>query len=747
MPHRFSRRLFIRQLSAGYAATMIPWALTGCRSRFMSIMDVPHPPVVLPGFHLTARTWRSIDMPAESILDAVEGMCRFSIQHQNEEGAIIDPFLNREHQYATPYFAHAMGTVLHAGRARELADHGIRAMDKATADFERGHRRIPDGHGEFFIAPLTLALDLYKDFVDAEHLTRWRNRLSVDVSKVMLGLRQRTNNWRTYPMKGEWLRYEAGLVSREEAVDFIEDGWLNRSQRERIAGDMWGLYQDWSSHRQSHAVEAVGRGNLVGLIAAGYDGPSADEIRDAVERGCETSLWLQDPTGQCPPNGRPDDHVFNDVLYQLIFEVMAERAHAAGNEALAGKYRRAATLAFQSILRWQRKDADWAGSFYVTKNFFDPADRVGYQPASQYTNYNGAVMYHLAEAYHARQSDIEEQPAPCEVGGFVRAMDPRFGSVVANAGGMQVFVNLKGDTVPKYDIYWTPLGVVRFSRSGWESRLGPSDGVADYDQGDGMTFGPTIKQGNGWKRLASMAKDYEGTLRVDFEHPLIIKFTVVYAPITGSGGPIYYHDFVVTPDGVMTTLSSPHEDEFGLTLPLLENDGQDLDIQMDNRSASTRYRSGNGDEQHFLVVNRESASLEAGESMQSTYGWLKPARVTADAETIQVFVYPRTADDPDANDVLNSFEIGDAGFSSVLGRLEKTAEGGTIYIGRTAAGGYGTSLNISGEGPADLTLTTPCNFIVQHEQGQITALEADVDCEATIAGQTHILKAFTPIFI
>lgn len=725
---------------------MIPWAITGCRSRFMSIIDVPQPPVVLPKFHLTARAWKPFDMSAETILDAVEGICRFSVQHQNEAGAIIDPFLNREHQYATPYFAHAMGTLLHAGRASDLADHGIRAMDKATADFERGHRRIPDGHGEFFIAPLTLALELYKDFVDAEHLARWRNRLSVDVEKVMLGLRQRTNNWRTYPMKGEWLRYKAGLVSREAAVTFIEDGWRNRSQRERIAGDMWGLYQDWSSHRQSHAVEAVGRGNLVALMAAGYDGPSADEIRAIVERGCETSLWLQDPTGQCPPNGRTDNHVFNDVLYQLIYEVMAERANAAGEVELAGQYRRAATLAFQSILRWQRKDDVWAGSFYVTKNFFDPADRVGYQPASQYTNYNGAVVYHLAEAYHARQSEIQEQPAPCEIGGFVRAMDPRFGSVVANAGGMQVFVNLKGDTVPKYNIYWTPLGAVRFSRTGWDSRLGPSDGVADYDQKDGITFGPTIKKGNEWKRLAALAKDYEGTLRVDFEHPLIVKFTVVYAPITGSGGPIYYHDFVVTPDGVLTTLSSPHEDVFGLTLPLLENDGRDLDIQIDERSASTRYASGNGDEQHFLLVNQSSVSMEAGKSMQSTYGWLRPVRVTSESEKIQVFVYPRSAADPEAEEVHQSFEITDTGFASVLGRLENTSEG-AVYIGHTAAGGFGASLNLSGKGAADLTLTTPCNFIAQLENGKITALETDTACEAVIAGQTHTLKAYTPVYL
>jgi hypothetical protein len=36
---------------------------------------------------------------------AIDGVCRYSILHQDADGAIIDPFLKREHQYATPYFA------------------------------------------------------------------------------------------------------------------------------------------------------------------------------------------------------------------------------------------------------------------------------------------------------------------------------------------------------------------------------------------------------------------------------------------------------------------------------------------------------------------------------------------------------------------------------------------------------------------------------------------------------------------
>ena len=82
------------------------------------------------------------------------------------------------------------------------------------------------------------------------------------------------------------------------------------------------------------------------------------------------TLLPQDPSGQCPPGGRTDDHVFNDVLCQLGFDVMAERASRGGDPVLAGQYRHAAMLSFQSIARWRRNDGPWAGSYFVTKNHF-----------------------------------------------------------------------------------------------------------------------------------------------------------------------------------------------------------------------------------------------------------------------------------------------------------------------------------------------------------------------------------------
>jgi len=695
-------------------------------------------------YHLTARPWRPLDIPPDAYLDVIEQLCHFSARYQEQGGAIIDPLLKREHQYATPYFAFAVGALLHAGRGHDLLQSGVRAMDHATACVARGHSGIPDGHGEFFLAPLTGALRLYEDHVPEEVLHRWRQRLHLPIQEVIQDIRNRTNNWRTYAMKGEWLRYRAGLVDRRTAVAFIEDAWLNRTQRERITSDKWSLYQDWSSDPQSHAVEAVGRGNLLALAVSGYDGHSAEEIRRCVYSGTQTALLLQDPSGQCPPNGRTDNHVFNDVLYQLAFEIMAEEAAKQGDDRLAGQYRRAAGLSFRSIARWRRTDRPWTDSYSITKNHFDPPDRVGYQPASQYSNYTGAVMYHLAEAFLSHQTDLPESPAPAEIGGYALAMDPRFGSAVANAGGMHIFANLRGDSVPKYGVYWTSLGVVRFARMGWDSRLGPSDGVYDATMRKGVTFGPTWLEGNRWVRLAEQAKHYRGTLRVDSVHPLLVRCSILYHCVTGIGGPAFSHDFVLTPDGVLATLRSPNDISFGVTLPLLENDGRPLERRLSGNIAAVTFPDdlGNGDEQCFIVLNEDAVLSDNEDPIQSTYGWLRPVRATTKDGSIHTFVFPRNATDPQAEAVAESFRLAPNGFSSILGRVE-----GTLYVGRTSGGGVGRTADLDGDGRADIAFSAPCGFLLQLENGRVTAVETDQDVAGEIQGKHVQLQRFEPLVL
>ena len=688
-------------------------------------------------FHLTARPWRPLNVPRTTYLDSIEGICRFTVKHLGPNGEVIDPLLNREHQYSTPYFAFAVGTLVHEGRAKDLLPAGIRAMDHATACFAKGSDGIPDSHGEFYIPCLTGAMEVYDGLVPGETMERWRQCLRVPVEKVVRG---QTNNWRAYAMRGQWMRAKAGLVDRESAVAFVEDGWKNQTQRARIALDQFHLYQDRGTDPESHAVEAVGRGNLLGLIVQGYDGPSAEAIGRLAEEGSAVTLLLQDPTGQCAPDGRADDHVFNEVLYQLCFDVMAERANAAGDKRLAGQYRHAAMLAFNSKERWRRDDGDWAGSYYVTKNRFDPAERVGYQRASNIGNYNGAVMLHLAEAYLARKTDIAEQPAPCEIGGYALATDPKFASAVANAGGMQLFAALRGDTKLVYDHYWTSLGVNRFSRVGWESRLGPSDGVRDATSGRGVTFAPTWNEDGKWIRLADVPERYAGQFSVQFLHPLLVRCAIDYAPLAGKTGPRFRHEFLITPDGVLATLTSADAEQFGVTWPILEDDGRALVTQFADGIATTAYKP-NEDEQCFLAVGDDRGQLDAtDEPVQSTYGWLRPIRVATPAgKPNRTFVYPRSASDPPADQLRNSLRMTDDGFICAIARVR-----GTLYVGRTSAGGEGAAIDLDDDGKPEATFDPPCRFVLQLHDGKVSAVESDRKVQATIAGRKAALEPYAP---
>jgi len=694
-------------------------------------------PLDLVPYHLTARPWHPSTVDGDAILDAVASLASFAAQHIDEDGAFIDPVLGREFQYATPYMAHAFGALLAAGREGPWSDLGERTMDHATRQVAGGNRAIPDRHGEFYLAPLVEALPYYEDHVDSRTLLEWRRRLRTPVLDIIEAEDMKINNWRTYAMRGEWLRVAPGLADREEAVDFIERAWHHRTQRMRIVPDPWNLYQDWNGHPQSHAVEAVGRVNLLGLVLAGYDGPSAGEMTGAVLRGTETSLLLQDPTGQCPPNGRTDNHVFNDVLYQLAFEAMAEREAAAGNLALAGRYRRAASLAFESIARWKREDAPWEGMCSITKNHLDPADRVGYQPASQVSNYTGATAFHLAEAWHTRRTAIEERPAPAEIGGYLIETGPMFGSVAANAGGMQVFLNVLGDSVAKYGDYWTPLGGMRFSRAGWDSRLGPSDGARDGESGLAAVFGPTWIHRGEWTSLAEMAEHYQGTVLRHFVHPMLVRFEVLYSPVTGVGGPQFYLAFTVTPDGVLATLRSTGRMPFGLTVPLLEDDGRPLETATEGPVLSTRYPDG-GDTQAFLVLNG-SFETEAEAPVLGSYGSLRPVRITTPDEAVSVFVYPHGPGDPSAEAVLDSFAESEDGFESVLGTA-----GPTWYRGRHSAGGEVSGLDLNGNGEDDIVFPETTGFVVQREGAAWTRMETDRDTVAEVFSQPHPLARHAP---
>jgi hypothetical protein len=571
-------------------------------------------------FHLTARPWSPIDASKTELLDKVDAIVHALAPLQNSSGSIIDPYNNAEVQYATPYFTFAVATALSQGRASDLITKAVAAMDRCTTDISDGQAN--DGHGEFFCAPMVKALRLltslkaqYPTYITDSKIATWRSRMSKDRAAFMnMTILQ---NWRTYASKGEWLRQQEGLISN--ATSWIEGSWTQSSegnQRERFrrGEDIYGqtpafyFYHDDTGIPETFAYNGAATGNLLDMLEAGYNGASATEMRTLIETNLTSSLLLMGATGEAPAGGRSGDHVWNDVVYANDYEMMAEIAYRNGEPRRAGQFRRAAQLAFKSAWRFQQEK----GWFSVTKSLLHPSLKNRYARYSALTNYNGYTEIHSSEAYFTRQSTIAEQPSPCEIGGYAITLDPTYAHSFLNAGGMQAQVCTKGTTDHmNSNVNWSTLGITRFSRTGWDSRLGPGNGAVSLDFSNGAAFSPVFFENGAWTRVCQQPARFGGTFTPTFAHPLLVRGTYVIAPNSGQTGPTFTMNITLTPDGALVdTLRTSGTQAFGVIWPLLEYDGRTvLNKSIGSLVASTAFPYLNG---AYTALQAETAALSGG---------------------------------------------------------------------------------------------------------------------------------------
>lgn len=689
-------------------------------------------------FHLTAQPWQALNVKAADYLEKTERLVRVLAQHQNEEGRIIDPYINEEEKHATPFFAYAVGVLNAAGRARDLLDAGLLAMDASTRDLAETIDGSDDT-GNNYLEPISGALKSYGPLVPAETLATWRARMTRPVEDLV---DDNPNNHRAYAMKGQWARALAGLVTREEAIEYVEANWKS-TQRDRILGDDLYLYHDRSSDPDSMVVDSVARVSLLWLLANEYDGPSRGEMETLLYNGTKSLLFLQDPTGQAPNGGRATNAVWNDSNAGVCFETMAVLSAAKGDTEAAAVYRRAANLAFQSIERWEFPD----GTQPVLKNAFDPAERIGYARYNVWSNSNASQAYRFAylSTLHDRAGSaaIGEAPAPAEVGGYAFDTDEDFSTAFANAGGMQMQASLRGEATKTHDRYWSVLGVTRFSQAGWDARLGQS-GQREPGSGDAVSFAPSFLMNSQWHDLAELPENYSGRFSVQFTSPVLVRALIEYSPERSSQGPTFRHELVLTPDGVLSTLtSSAAPGTFGINWPIMTSDGKTaLTNTFTAQTASVSF-PGQADEQNYISLNQATTIDAAASPVRDALGDIRPIRVVSGEAANLTFVYPRRASQPAAAEVEESFAQTGGGFSTVLGRVV-----GNTYVGRNSAGGEGTGIDFDFDGVADMTFSENCIFVMQRlADGRITNIETDRPVTMNMSGRRFSLSAYEPLAV
>jgi hypothetical protein len=618
--------------------------------------------------------------------------------------------------------------------------------------------------------------------------------------------------------------------------------------------------------------------NLLDMLENGYNGASANEMRKIIAHNLRSSLLLMSGSGEAPAGGRTGEHGWDDTIYANAFELMAQVEEREGDLRLAGEFQHAVQLLLKSHERFQQE----SGLFSITKNLFPPGLKNHYATWSGLANYEGFTLACCSETLLAHKTEIAEQPTPSEIGGYAVKLDPSFANVFLDAGGMQAQICTRGETDNYGLVQWHTLGITRFSRVGWDGRLGPGAGGVNNDFSDGVSFSPVFLEDGKWTRVCLEPKRFEGSFKAEFVHPLLVRGTYTIAPVSGQTGPTFAMHLTLTPDGALVdTARTSGTEPFGVLWPLFEFDGRNvLSKNITTSIASTSYPrtagtaivvqagqatasggvtipsdqlnyhgtgfarfptnggalewsgvdGGDGgataigfryafgldskstkrarlvvngvaqpdliflstgawngwhqlyvpitlargtnniirlesaddhegaiidelrvhpaaasapepDQQNFIALKGTHLLDATNPVVRGGYGDLRPICVTdSKGGPVETFVYPRNAGDPDAENVRASFVSDGQDFSSLLGRVK-----GTLYVGRTSAGGKGTAIDLDNDGRNDVTFSQTCAFILQLRNSRITAVEADRPVTATIAGKQLKLAPFTPV--
>jgi hypothetical protein len=297
-------------------------------------------------------------------------------------------------------------------------------------------------------------------------------------------------------------------------------------------------------------------------------------------------------------------------------------------------------------------------------------------------------------------------------------------------------------------------------KGGWDGRLGPSDGMHDltkstafemktgsgiqvdsYQPQSGISFGPEWMERGHWVRIADLPATYQGEAEIHFVHPLLVRFTIHYSYVTGRGGPYFSQEFILTPDLLVTRLKSAQNLPFGLTVPLLENDGRELNTEITKNIAHTGF-SKSGDRQYFIGLNENIRTDTSAASIQSTYGWLKPVRFETKDPSLDLMVYPKSPPGMSAMKISKGFKWHSDGFSTPLASVT-----GNQYRGKNAAGGEGVEMDLDGDGKSDVFFDKKCLFMFQLKDNTIFRVESDRKVSMKYLGKKYQLSANVPLTI
>jgi hypothetical protein len=575
-----------------------------------------------------SKNFKPTGLSRKDYLVLTAGDVDFFKQHQDANGAIIDPYKKVEWQYSTPCFALAAAElVVHANR-KDLLEPAAKAMDWACLTLSE--KRAATAHEDFFPPQLAHALPLLKTLVAKERYDKWVKLLGGFNPWYVYRSSPGRGNWNVVALSGEFLLYKLGI---RKDPSFIENSLAGQGN---VFSSHLGLYLEGPM-----AYDHFPRLWAADAMSNGYNLRHAEDLHNVLSRGAVTSLFMQSPAGELPLGGRSAHHQWNEAEQCVTYEIFAEEAKKNGDEAMAGAFKRAAHLGLKSIMRWRRP----SGEMQIVKNWVDPAKRHGFEGYSAHSQYNLLPMAMLSIAWeHAEATeDVAEKPAPCDVGGFVLQTDGFLHKTFANAGGMYIELDTASD------LHYDANGLMRIHKSGMNPQIGPSDTLLEHSWPQ-MPSGETTTSAIGpeWtgtdgaqKRLGMFGGQAKLQVSVseveqspEREH-LLVKYDGQL-----SGPKTISEEYTVTPDQVKIVSSVEGADGMtAFTWPVLAFDGRTT-AAIDVKEHTVTVSLDGTSTQTFTAAKASRVSV--GETLfPNRNGWARLARAEFDSGgPMEVIVRP-----------------------------------------------------------------------------------------------------------
>jgi hypothetical protein len=303
-------------------------------------------------------------------------------------------------------------------------------------------------------------------------------------------------------------------------------------------------------------------------------------------------------------------HNWADLQITAICEIHAAHWKQQGRADIAGAFKRAAHLAFESAARWQRP----SGELWIIKNRAEPEQRLAYERYSNHSQYNLLPMAMLAIAYDRADESIVERPAPAEVGGYVFDARETFHKVAAAAGGYYVLIDTQADPhynatglqrVHKAGVLFPALSDSAATERAYGSADIPKDAIAP-----GIEWLDTDGQ---WIGLADFSGKEDGlhvrsvTLESQTIEPDQVIFTLRYelADATQDIGTVT-EQYRLNYEGVsLTTTADLEARRFRAQAPMLVNDGAaSTEVSPSPTAVSIKQRGA----MTTIALNKDSVS-------------------------------------------------------------------------------------------------------------------------------------------